>query len=99
MSHECTSEPLLHNISLIPVYLQNTANIIYSGLGEVICRKFAAAGANVAINYMSSEDRAAKLASEIKKEHDVKVIIIKGVCPVFSCASYHTFQILHVYTT
>lgn len=55
------------------------ANVNYSGLGEVICRKFAAAGSNVAINYSSSEARAVELARQIKEEHGVKVIITKGV--------------------
>jgi NAD(P)-dependent dehydrogenase (short-subunit alcohol dehydrogenase family) len=45
----------------------------------LICIKFAQEGANVAINYMSSEARAKDLAGKIEKEHGVKAIVIQGV--------------------
>jgi NAD(P)-dependent dehydrogenase (short-subunit alcohol dehydrogenase family) len=48
-------------------------------LGEVICIKFAQEGANVAINYLSSEGRAKDLAAKVEKDHGVKAIIIQGV--------------------
>jgi len=48
------------------------------GLGEVICLQFAQAGSNVAINYVSSEDRAQALASKIEREYGVKAFTIKG---------------------
>ena len=49
------------------------------GLGEAICIKFALEGCNVAINYMSSVDRAQALTTKIEKEHGVKVALIQGV--------------------
>jgi len=53
-------------------------------LGELICIKFAQEGANVAINYMSSEGRAKDLAAKVEKEHGVKAIIIQGVSSISS---------------
>jgi NAD(P)-dependent dehydrogenase (short-subunit alcohol dehydrogenase family) len=50
-----------------------------SGIGEAIAIRFAQEGANVAINYMSSEGRAKDLAAKIEKEYGVKVMIIQGV--------------------
>ncbi|MHB1664610.1 MAG: glucose 1-dehydrogenase [bacterium] len=38
-----------------------------SGLGEVIAREFAAAGADIGLNYHSHPDAAEKIAEEIKK--------------------------------
>ncbi|KAF2720786.1 NAD(P)-binding protein [Polychaeton citri CBS 116435] len=48
------------------------------GLGAEICRKFAAEGANVAINYANSEAPAKKLAEQIESEFKVKTVILKG---------------------
>ncbi|APA12398.1 hypothetical protein sscle_09g071680 [Sclerotinia sclerotiorum 1980 UF-70] len=48
------------------------------GLGEVICLKFAAEGCNVAINYVSSEDKARELKKRIEEEWGVKVVCLKG---------------------
>jgi NAD(P)-dependent dehydrogenase (short-subunit alcohol dehydrogenase family) len=50
-----------------------------SGLGEYICLQFAQAGSNVAINYVSSEERAKALADKIEKEHGVRAFLIQGV--------------------
>ncbi|WPH01013.1 Hypothetical protein R9X50_00384700 [Acrodontium crateriforme] len=54
------------------------------GLGAVITRKFAAEGSNVAINYVSSDGPAQKLAQEIQQKHGVKAIIIQGDCGILS---------------
>lgn len=62
-----------------PVRVETSANFVLSGLGEVICLQFGAAGSNVVINFMSSEDRARSLASEIEREYGVKVFIVQGV--------------------
>jgi len=48
------------------------------GLGELICLKFAQEGSNVAINYVSSGDKAKALASKIDKEYGVKALAIQG---------------------
>lgn len=54
------------------------------GLGEVICLKFAREGCNIAINYMSSADRAQDLAKKIESESGVKVALVQGVGFAFS---------------
>ena len=59
------------------------ANCRTSGLGELICLKFAAEGANIAINYKSSVDRAKALQKRIWQEHGVTTFIIQGVSLVF----------------
>jgi cytochrome c551/c552 len=42
--------------------------------------KFAAAGADVAVNYASNEQAAAKLAEEIRAAHPgVKVVVLQAV--------------------
>ena len=43
------------------------------GIGAGICRKLAASGADVVINYYKSKDKADTLAQEIKKEFGVNV--------------------------
>ncbi|RDW61057.1 short-chain dehydrogenase protein [Coleophoma cylindrospora] len=48
------------------------------GLGELICLKFASEGCNVAINYVSSADRAKGIAEKIEKDYGVKAVIIQG---------------------
>ena len=50
----------------------------YRGLGEYICIKFAEAGANVAINFCKSEDRAKGVLEKVKK-FGVKGVIVGGV--------------------
>ncbi|KAK1808892.1 hypothetical protein LTR12_016757 [Friedmanniomyces endolithicus] len=58
-----------------------------SGLGAEICRKFAAEGCNVAINYANSEAPAQELAKELKQKYSVKTVVIKGDAGVLSeCA-------------
>lgn len=39
--------------------------IVRSGLGELICLKFAAEGCNVAINYNTSEERAREVRAKV----------------------------------
>lgn len=49
------------------------------GLGEVICFKFAAEGCNVAINYVSSEEKAKELKGKFEGEFGVRVVCLRGV--------------------
>jgi len=48
------------------------------GLGALICEKFAAEGSNVAVNYVSSKDKADEVAEKCKKEFGVKVAVIQA---------------------
>ncbi|OKL58853.1 hypothetical protein UA08_05643 [Talaromyces atroroseus] len=48
------------------------------GLGALVAEKFAAEGANVAINYVSNVGRAEETASKIKSQYQVKTTIIQG---------------------
>lgn len=48
------------------------------GLGALVCEKFAEAGANIMINYVSSEDRAKEVQQACEK-HGVKTAITQGV--------------------
>ncbi|KAG9246441.1 short-chain dehydrogenase/reductase-like protein sdr [Calycina marina] len=47
------------------------------GLGEYICVKFAKEGCNVAINYVSSVDRANAVAEKVE-DHGVRACLIQG---------------------
>lgn len=47
------------------------------GLGALVCEKFAAEGANVAINYASSKERAEELAKKVES-HGVKAVCIQA---------------------
>ena len=51
------------------------------GLGALICEKFAAEGANIAINYASSKDRAEDVAKKVESM-GVKAIVIQADCGV-----------------
>ena len=55
-----------------------TALTFDRGLGALICERFAAEGCNIAINYLSSEDKAKEVAAKVEK-HSVKSVIIQGV--------------------
>lgn len=57
--------------------------MINSGLGATIAEKFAAEGANVVINYVSSEDRAKETEAKINSQYAVKTAIVQGVCSFF----------------
>jgi NAD(P)-dependent dehydrogenase (short-subunit alcohol dehydrogenase family) len=57
--------------------------VINSGLGAVIAEKFASEGANVVINYVSSEDRAKETEAKINSQYAVKTAIVQGVCSLF----------------
>jgi NAD(P)-dependent dehydrogenase (short-subunit alcohol dehydrogenase family) len=50
------------------------------GLGAVLCRKFAAEGCNVAINFNSDANAAEHLAQELQASSGIKVITVKAVC-------------------
>jgi len=45
----------------------------------MICERFAKEGCNVAVNYLSSENKAKEVAANIEK-YNVKATIIQGVC-------------------
>jgi hypothetical protein len=82
ISWEASAFPLyliFYRITICRIETCIDANLFFSGLGEVICLQFAQAGSNVAINYMSSEDRAKALRSKIEREHGVKAFLIQGV--------------------
>ena len=49
------------------------------GLGAVICRKFAAEGCNVAINFNSDADAAEALAQDLRASSGTKAITVKAV--------------------
>lgn len=51
------------------------------GLGALICEKFAAQGANVAVNYASSKDRAEEVAKKVEA-HGAKAVCIQADCGV-----------------
>ena len=55
-----------------------TALTFDRGLGALICERFAAEGCNIAVNYLSSEDRAKEVAAKVEK-HSVKSVVIQGV--------------------
>lgn len=70
----------------------NSANMVYDlknrnvlvtggskGLGAVLCRKFAAEGCNVAINFNSDAAAADRLVQELKASYKVSVTTIKAV--------------------
>lgn len=49
------------------------------GLGALIAEKFAAEGANVVVNYVSSKERATEVAEKIKTDYGVKAHVIQAV--------------------
>ncbi|KIV88680.1 hypothetical protein, variant [Exophiala mesophila] len=48
------------------------------GLGAVIVDKFAAEGANVAVNYVASKDKAVEVAEKVAKDYGVKAIVLQA---------------------
>ncbi|KAH8803547.1 short chain dehydrogenase/reductase [Xylogone sp. PMI_703] len=48
------------------------------GIGAACVRKFAAEGANVAINYLYSQGPSATLAEEVRKQHGIRAITVQG---------------------
>ncbi len=60
-------------------WFQALADKHTSGLGAIVCEKFAKEGANVAINYMSSEAAAQDIAKRLQAEFGVKAFALKGV--------------------
>jgi len=65
------------------VYDLRNRNVLVTGssrgLGAVLCRKFAAEGSNVAINFNSDAAAADNLAQELKGSYGVKVVTVKAV--------------------
>ena len=57
---------------------RNIANTRPRGLGALICEKFAAEGSNVAVNYVSSKDRADEVAEKVRG-FGVKAVVIQAV--------------------
>ena len=49
-----------------------------SGIGEATSKLFASRGYNVVINYNNGEERALKLANDIKCEYNVEVLCVKA---------------------
>ena len=43
-----------------------------------MCRKFAAQGSNIAINYANNEAPAKELAAELERAHKIKTAVLKG---------------------
>jgi hypothetical protein len=76
-----THSPTKHSSSPILIFIQPSSDTLpsSSGLGEAICLKFAAEGCNIAINYVSSEQKAEELKKRIENEFGVKVLILKAV--------------------
>jgi len=48
------------------------------GIGAEIVRKFAAEGCDIALNYLSSEDRANELAGQMREQYSVRTAVIQG---------------------
>ncbi|KAK2749631.1 hypothetical protein FQN57_005853 [Myotisia sp. PD_48] len=48
------------------------------GLGALVAEKFAAEGSNVAINYVSSGDRAKEVSEKIEATYKVKTVVLQG---------------------
>jgi len=46
----------------------------------MICERFASERCNIAINYLSNEDRAKEVAASVEK-HSIKATVIQGVGP------------------
>jgi NAD(P)-dependent dehydrogenase (short-subunit alcohol dehydrogenase family) len=70
---------------MAPLSLKSTNVLVTGGsrgLGAVICEKFAAEGANVAINYVSSAKAAEELAEKLKSTYGVKVVTYQADCGV-----------------
>jgi NAD(P)-dependent dehydrogenase (short-subunit alcohol dehydrogenase family) len=66
----------------MPYSLRNRNVLITGGsrgLGAVVAEKFAAAGANVAVNYVSREAPALELAARLEREYGVRTTAIQGV--------------------
>ncbi len=67
----------------MPPLSLKSANVLVTGgsrgLGAVVCEKFAAEGANVVINYVSSAAPAEELAGKLKDKYGVKVVILQAV--------------------
>ncbi|KAL9071150.1 MAG: hypothetical protein Q9157_005565 [Trypethelium eluteriae] len=49
------------------------------GLGALVCKKFAAEGCSVAINFANREQPATELSDHLQKEYGVKTAVIHAV--------------------
>ena len=56
----------------------------------MVCEKFAAEGCNIAINYVSNEERAKQTAEKVEKEYSVKTVLIQGVSRTARCVPQWT---------
>ena len=66
---------------ILPYLIFNVAETDHHrGLGALIVERFAAEGANIAINYVSSLDRAKQTAVKIETAYQAKTVLIQGVC-------------------
>jgi NAD(P)-dependent dehydrogenase (short-subunit alcohol dehydrogenase family) len=52
---------------------------IHRGLGAVICEKFAAHGADVAVNYVNNKERADQVAEKCRREFGVHTVTLQAV--------------------
>jgi NAD(P)-dependent dehydrogenase (short-subunit alcohol dehydrogenase family) len=58
--------------------MNKVANTPPSGLGALICDKFAKEGSNIIINYVSSATVAEEIAKTLEKEYGVKAFAVQG---------------------
>lgn len=49
------------------------------GLGALLVEKFASEGCNVAVNYNANQQRADEVAEKVRKEYQIKSLVVKGV--------------------
>lgn len=79
---------LIHELRPFPHVHRSPSksNNAIRGLGELVCLRFAAEGCNVAVNYMSSADRASSVAEKVVSDYGVECFTIQGVCS-YSLAS------------
>lgn len=79
ISHASHAHRVVSN-SFIPPRKTSPNSIFFSGIGALVAERFASEGANVAINYVSNEERAKETESKITSQYNVKTTIIQGVC-------------------
>jgi NAD(P)-dependent dehydrogenase (short-subunit alcohol dehydrogenase family) len=65
-------------LQISPLQKAIPGNTHFSGLGALVCEKFAAKGCNIAINYHSRAEPAEQLAAKIRSEYRVKTVVLQG---------------------